>query len=176
MLACFADSEAFPNPIDRRAFDRGAYHKARGHQQGRRAPQPGDLGRSRGEAREALTASERTQSNEAAPGGTPGARPGARAAPGRPRPGSGLPLSPLLPTPARSPCRRSSTATAIIDRDGDHRPRRRSSTATAIIDRAASSPSLAPTSASATRAWPTETYVALLRARLGFLSLRGRMA
>ncbi len=157
MLACFADSEAFPNPIDRRAFDRGAYHKARGHQQGRRAPQPGDLGRSRGEAREALTASERTQSNEAAPGGTPGARPGARAAPGRPRPGSGLPLSPLLPTPARSPCRRSSTATAIIDR-------------------AASSPSLAPTSASATRAWPTETYVALLRARLGFFSLRGRMA
>ncbi len=45
-------------------MDRGAYHKARGHQEGRRAPQPGDPGRSRGEVREALTASERTQSNE----------------------------------------------------------------------------------------------------------------
>ncbi len=63
--------------------------------------------RSRGEAREALRASERTQSNEPAPGGTPGARPGARAAPGRPRPG--IALSPFCPR--RRPA-------------GDHRPRR----------------------------------------------------
>ncbi len=65
-------------------------------------------GQSRGEAREALTASERTQSNEGQRRleTTRGARPGAPAAPGRPRPG--IPLSPVLPTP--SPCRRSSTA------------------------------------------------------------------
>ena len=49
-------------------MDRGAYHTARGPQQGRRATQPGDSRRSRGEARKALTASERTQSNEAALG------------------------------------------------------------------------------------------------------------
>ncbi len=50
-----------PIPIGEIAFDRGTYHNARGHQQGRRATQ---TGHSRAEAREALTASERTQSNE----------------------------------------------------------------------------------------------------------------
>ncbi len=48
----------------RTPLDGGAYHRARGRQQGRKAPQPGDPGRSRGEAGEALTASERTQSHE----------------------------------------------------------------------------------------------------------------
>ncbi len=53
-----------PIPIGERAFDRGAYHNARGHQQGRRATLTADPG---AQAREALTAAERTQSNEAAP-------------------------------------------------------------------------------------------------------------
>ncbi len=50
-----------PIPIGERAFDRGAYHNARGHQQRRRATQ---TGHSRAEAHEALTAAERTQRNQ----------------------------------------------------------------------------------------------------------------
>ncbi len=51
-------------PFLRGEIARGAYHTARGHQQGRRATQTADPGRSRGEAREALRASERPQRNE----------------------------------------------------------------------------------------------------------------
>ncbi len=57
----FDDSYAGPE----RAFDRDAYHNARGHQHGPRATQTAEPG---AQAREALSGAERTKSNQAAPG------------------------------------------------------------------------------------------------------------
>ncbi len=72
-----------PIPMGERAFDRGAYHNARGHQQGRRVTQTADPGQSRGQAHEALTAAEHMQSNQGQR--HPEARAGARGSPKKAR-------------------------------------------------------------------------------------------